>query len=135
MGTSGNRNCQWASHNSYSNSINAVYDRVEQSRKGVSGCGLEGNFWEGGLPPRIQSQLECRHGWSVRNLLWQLVPVRDFSNAERIATGSSPLLVNLGSTTSKSNVDGGSKDCMAWKAEKAVHYFVHAVKVTTNSPD
>ncbi len=37
--------------------------------------GLEGNFREGGLPPCIQSHLECLHGWSVHNLLWQLVPV------------------------------------------------------------
>ncbi len=55
---------------------------MERTREGVSGDGLEGNFWEEGLPPCIQSQLECL----VHNLLWQLVPVRDHSNAERILT-------------------------------------------------
>ncbi len=62
MGTSGNRDYQWASKNSYSNSIRVGYDRIEQIREGVSGDGLEGNFWEEGLPPYIQSQLECLHG-------------------------------------------------------------------------
>ncbi len=38
---------------------------------GVLGDGLEGNFWEEGLSPCIQSQLECLHGWSVQNRLWQ----------------------------------------------------------------
>ncbi len=110
------------------------YDRVEQIGEGVSGDGLEGKFWEKGLPPCIQSQLECLHGWSVHNLLWQLVPVRDYSNAKRMltATGFTLLLVNLGSMTSKPNAGGGSKDCVAWKVEKAAHYFVHADKVTTD---
>ncbi len=49
------------------------------------------------------------------------------------ATGLTPLLVNLESMTSKLNADGGSKNCVAWKVEKAVHYFVHAGKVTTDS--
>ncbi len=57
MGTSGNRDCQWASKNSYSNSIRVGYNRVEQIREEVSG-----NFWEEELPPCIQSQLECLHG-------------------------------------------------------------------------
>ncbi len=42
---------------------------------GSIGDGLEGNFWEEGLPLCMQSQLEYLHGWSVHNLLWQLVPV------------------------------------------------------------
>ncbi len=107
---------------------------MEQIREGVSGDGLEGNFWEEGLPPCIQSQLECLHGWSIHNLLWQLVPVRDHSNAERMltATGFTPLLVNLESMASKSNADWGSKDCVAWKVEMTVHYLVHADKVTTD---
>ncbi len=92
-------------------------------------------FWREGLPPCIQSQLECLHGWSVHNLLWQLVAVRDHSNAERMltATGFTPLLVNIESMTSKSNAGGGSKDCIAWKVEKAVHYFLSADMVTTDS--
>ncbi len=55
------------------------------------------DFWEKGLPPCIQSHLECLRGWSVHNLLWQFVPVRHYSNAERMlaATGFAPLLVNL----------------------------------------
>ncbi len=103
------------------------YDGVEQIQEGVSGDGLEGNFWEEGLPPCIQSQLECLHGWSVQNFLWQLVPVRDHSNAERMltATGFTPLLVNLEGVTSKPNAGMGSK-------EKAMHYFVHADKLTTD---
>ncbi len=76
---------------------------MQQIREGVWGDELEGNFWEEGLPPCIQSQLECLHGWSVHNLLWQLVPVRDYSNVERMLTaaGFKPLLVNLESMISK----------------------------------
>ncbi len=61
--------------------------------------------------------------------------MRDYSNAERMfaAKGFTPLLVNFGSMTSKPNTGGGSKDCVAWKVEKAVHYFVHVDKVTTDS--
>ncbi len=51
MGTSGNRGCPWVSKNIYSNSIRVGYDRMEQVQEGVSGDGLEGNFWEEGLPP------------------------------------------------------------------------------------
>ncbi len=87
------------------------YDRVEQIWEGVSGDGLEGNFWEEGLPPCIQAQFEYLHGWNVHNLLWQLVPVRDHSKAERMltATGFTPLLVDLESITSKSNAGGGQQ--------------------------
>ncbi len=104
------------------------YDRVEQIREDVSGGGPERNVWEEGLPLCVQSQLECLHGWSVHNLLWQLVPVQDHSNAGRMitATGFTPILMNLESMTSKPNAGGGSKDCAAWKVEKAVHYFVHS---------
>ncbi len=88
------------------------FDWVERIREGVSGDGLEGNFWEEGRPPCIQSELEYLHGWNVQNLLWQLVPVRDYLNAERMltATGFTPLLVNLESMTAKLNAGGGSKD-------------------------
>ncbi len=43
--------------------------------------------------------------------VWQLVPVRDYSNAERMltATGFTPLLVNLASMTSKPNAGGAAK--------------------------
>ncbi len=112
MGTSGNRDCQWASKDSYSNSIRVACDRTEQIRGGVSRDELEGNFWEEGLPPCIQSQLECLHGWSVHNLL-------NYSNAERMltATDFTPLLVNLETMTSKSNAGGDSKNCVAWTVE------------------
>ncbi len=33
----------------------------------------------------------------------------------------------------KPNAVGGSKDRVTWKVEEAVHNFVHADKVTTNS--
>ncbi len=49
------------------------------------------------------------------------------------ATGSTPLLVNFESMTWKPYEGGGSKDCIAWKIEKAVHYSVHADKVTMDS--
>ncbi len=49
-------------------------------------------------------------------------------------TGLNPLLVNLESMTSKSKAGGGSKDCITWKVEEAVHYFVQADKVITDSP-
>ncbi len=62
MGISGNRECQGASKNSYSNSIRVGYDRMDKVREGVSGDGLEENLWEERLPPCIQSQLECLHG-------------------------------------------------------------------------
>ncbi len=53
------------------------------------------------------------------------------SKAERMlaATDLTPRLVNRESMTSKLNAGGGSKDPVAWKIEKAVHYFVHADKV------
>ncbi len=104
-------------------------------REGVLGDGLEGNFWEEGLPLCTQSKFECLHGCSGHNLLWQFVPVRDHLNAEWVlgATGLAPQLVNLESMTSKPNASGGSKDCVTWKVEEAVHNFVHADKVTTDS--
>ncbi len=40
--------------------------------------------------------------------------------------GFTPLLMNLERMTSKPKAGGGSTDCVAWKVEKAVHYFVHA---------
>ncbi len=49
------------------------------------------------------------------------------------ATGFTPLLVNLESMTSKPSAGGSSKNCVGWKVEKAVHYFVHADKVATDS--
>ncbi len=95
------------------------------------GDGLEGNFWEEGLPFCVQSKFECLHGCSGHIFLWYLVPVWDYSDAERMLP--TQLLVNLQSTTSKPNKDGGSKDRVTWKVKEAVHNFVHADKVTTNS--
>ncbi len=110
MGTSENRDCQWASKNSYSNSTRVGYDRMEQIREGISEDGLEGNVLEEGPLPYIQSQLECPHGWSVHKLLWQLVLVGDCSNAEHMltATGLTPPLVNPESMTSKPNACGSN---------------------------
>ncbi len=90
----------------------------------------------------MQPSLHCvRHCVKFTNssnrshLLWQFVPVQDYSNAERLsmATSFTPLLVNLKSMTSKLNVDVGCKNSTDWKVEKAVHYFVHADMVTTDS--
>ncbi len=101
---------------------------MEQIGEGVLGDGLEGNFWEEGLPLCVQSRFECLHGCSGHNILWQLVPVWDYSDAERMlaTTSLTPLLVNLQSMTSKPNAGGGSEYRVTWK--------IHADKVTTNSP-
>ncbi len=74
-------------------------------------------------------------GCRGHNILWQFVPVWDYSDAERMlaTTSLAPLLVNLQSMTSKPSAGGGSKDCVTWKVEEAVHNFVRADKVTTNS--
>ncbi len=111
------------------------YDRVEQIREGVLEDGLEGNFWEEGLPLCVQSRFECLHGCSGHNFLWQFVPERYYSNAERMlaATSPTPLLMNLQSMTSNPNAVGGGKDCVKGKVEEAVHNFVHADKITTAS--
>ncbi len=109
------------------------YDRVEQIWEGELGDGLEGNFWEEGLPLCVQSRFECLHGCSGHNILWQLAPVWDYSDAERmLATTSLTPLVNLQTITSKPSAGGGSIDCVTWKVEEAVHYFVHADEVTTD---
>ncbi len=99
---------------------------MKQIWVGVLGDGFEGNFWEEGLPL-------C--GCSGHNILWQLVPLWDYSDAERMlaTTSLTPLLVNLQSMTSEPNAGGGSKYRVTWKVEEAVHNFVHADKVTTNS--
>ncbi len=108
---------------------------MEQIWEGVLGDGLEGNFWEEELPMCVQSKFECLHGCSGHNILWQLVPIWDYSDAERMlaTTTLTPLLVNLQRRTSKPNAGGGSKDRVTWKVEEAVHNFVHADKVTMNS--
>ncbi len=108
---------------------------MEQIWKGVLGDRLEGNFWEAGLPLCVPPKLECLHGCSGHNILWQLVPVWDYSDAERMlaTTSLTPLLMDLQSMTSKPNAGGGSEYRVTWKVEEAVHNFVHADKVTTNS--
>ncbi len=101
--------------------------------EGVLGDGLEVNFWEEALTLCVQSRFECLHGCSGHNILWQLVPVWDYSDAERmLATSLTPLFVNLQSMTSKPNAGGGSEYRVTWKVEEAVQNFVHADKVTTN---
>ncbi len=89
--------------------------------------GYDRGLWEEGLLPCTQTQLKCLHGWSVHNLLWQFVPVRDYSNAERIlrTTGFTPLLVNPESLTAKPKARGGSRNCVACKIEKSVPHFLH----------
>ncbi len=111
------------------------YDRVEQILEGVLGGGLEGNFWAVGPSLCVHSKVKCLHGWCAQNILWQLFPVWDYSDAERMlaTTSLTTLLVNLQSMTSKPNAGGSSKDCVTWKVEEAVHNFVHAVKVTMDS--
>ncbi len=108
---------------------------MEQIREGVLGDGLEGNFMEERLPLRVQSKLECLHVFSGHNFHWQFVPVRDYSNAAPMlaATGLTPLLVNRECMTSKPNAGGDSKDCVTCKVEEAVHNFVHADKINTDS--
>ncbi len=108
---------------------------MERIREGVLGDVLEGNFWEEGLPLCVQSKFECLHGCSGHNILWKRAPVWDHSDAERIlaTTSPTPLLVNLQSMTSNPNPGGGSRYRVTWKVEEAVHNFVHADKVTTNS--
>ncbi len=130
MGTSENTDCQWASKNSYNNSIRVGYERVGYLREGISGDELEGNFWEDGLPPCIQSQLECLHGWSVHNGLWQLVPVRDHSNAEHMltATAFTPLLVNLESMTSKVNAGEAAKTASHGKSRRPCSIFYRQMR-------
>ncbi len=80
-------------------------DRVDQIWEGVLGDGIEGDFWEEGLPSCVQSKLECLRGWSVHNLLWQFVSVRDYSKTERMlaATGFTSLLRNFEGVTWKPN--------------------------------
>ncbi len=84
---------------------------MEQIWEGVLGDGLEGNFWEEGLPLCVQPKFEYLHGCSGHNILWKFVPVREYSSCERMlaATGFTPLLVNLESMTSKPNAGGAAK--------------------------
>ncbi len=91
--------------------------------------GSIGGRVRGELPLCVQSKFECVHGCSGHNILWQLVPVWDCSDAECMLamTSLTPVLVNLQSMTSKPNAGGDSKDCVTWKIEEAMHNFVHAV--------
>ncbi len=49
------------------------------------------------------------------------------------STGFTPLLVNFESMTTKPKTGDGHEKCVGRKAEKAVHYFVHTDKATTDS--
>ncbi len=93
---------------------------VEQICEGVLGDGLEGNFWEEGLPLCVQSKFECLHGCSGHNILWQLV-------------GDDESYTAVGEYLKYDLEDQCSKGCVTWKVEEAVQYFVHADKVTTDS--
>ncbi len=109
--------------------------RVEQVLERIFGDGLEGNFREQRLSSCIQSHLEYFHRRSVHNLLWEFIPERDYSNAERmLATpGFTRLLVNLESMIAKLEAGVGCKNCVAWKIVKAVDYFDHTDKITADS--
>ncbi len=48
------------------------------------------------------------------------------------ASGVTPLSVNLESMTANPGADGGSKNGVPWKDEKAMCHFVHIDKVTTD---
>ncbi len=102
---------------------------------GSIGGRVTGELLEKGPPLCVQSRFEYLHGSSGHNIHWKLVPVRDYSDAERmlLTTSLTPLLANLQSMTSKPIVGGDSKDRVTWKVEEAVHNFLHTDKVTTNS--
>ncbi len=89
---------------------------------------------EGGLPLRLQPRYEYFHRRSVHNLLWEPIPARDYSGPEGMlaTSGDAPLLVSLKSMATKPRAGGDNKDCVQRKTEKAVCYFVHASKVSTN---
>ncbi len=46
-----------------------------------------------------------------------------YRTTRTLATGFASLLVNLESMTTKTRAGGGSKNCVTWKAEKAVYYY------------
>ncbi len=48
------------------------------------------------------------------------------------ATDFTWLLENLKNMTTMPRVNRGSRNGIVWKVEKAVHFFVHVDKVTTN---
>ncbi len=82
--------------NNYTNNIGWDTTGWNKYWEGVLGDGLEGNFGEEGLPLYVQSKFECLHGCSGHNILWQLVPVWDYSDAERmLATTSLATLANI----------------------------------------
>ncbi len=88
---------------------------MEQIRKAYRGTGKRGTSGKRDCHNASIRNLNV----SIRNFLWQFVPVRDYSNAERRleAMGFAPLLVNLESMASKPNAGGGNKDCVSWKVE------------------
>ncbi len=73
----------------------------------------------GSIGGRVRGEL---HGCSGHNILWQLVPVWDYSDAERmlVTTCLTPLLVNLQSMTSKPNA-GGRKQRLRHMASRGGH--------------
>ncbi len=48
-------------------------------------------------------------------------------------TDFTPLLVNFESLTAKPKTGDDHENSVSWKAEKAVHYFVHTDKSTAES--
>ncbi len=105
---------------------------IRQGREGISGDGLEGDFWVEKPPSCIKSQLERLHGWTVHNFSWQFVPVQDCSNGECMlaATGFTLLLVNLESMTSKPKASGGIKN-VSYGMSRNPFLLKHIVKIKT----
>ncbi len=66
-------------------------------------AGLEGSFWEQGLPSTDRAHLEYFHRRSVHNIQWPVIPIQDCSYREGILASSdvTPMLVNLESVTTK----------------------------------
>ncbi len=83
----------------------------------------------------VQSKFVCLYGCGGHNILWQLVSVWDYSFAERLVGDDESY--TAGGESSKYDFEAqcgwGSKDCVTWKVEEAVHNFVHADKVPTDS--
>ncbi len=115
---------------SYNNGIRLIYGK---SWMGYQETGWRGTFGEKDCHRESSGNLNISTDEAFK--ISSGIPVRDYSNAERMlaATGFTPLLVNLQSMTPIPNADGGSKNCVGWKVEKAMHHFVHANSVTTDS--
>ncbi len=57
------------------------YNEMEQLLERILEDGLEENLRKQGLPSCVHPRLEYAYQQSVHDLLWQLIPVGDYSNA------------------------------------------------------